>query len=145
MCSIDSFTELLQTKEDEHSKIHAKHVLIMEAWKFESIKLDTMKWHKPTLCMQAQGMMNRHQCPTLMSLPLPLLCLESPYYLNFPCLLSILPCPFCQRLFEPTWDYKIASCKHTYHLWCAINHFSNSTKCLFEGCGQEMHLNWWAL
>jgi hypothetical protein len=43
MCSIDSFTELLQTKEDEHSKIHAKHVLIMEAWKFESIKLDTMK------------------------------------------------------------------------------------------------------
>lgn len=58
-----------------------------------------------------------------------------------PCLLSILPCPFCQRLFEPTWDCNITFCKHADHSWCVITHFSNSTKCLFEGCGEDMHLN----
>jgi hypothetical protein len=24
-----------------------------------------------------------------------------------------------------------------------MSHFSSSTKCLFKGCGQEMHSNWW--
>jgi hypothetical protein len=65
--------------------------------------------------MQAQGMMRGHQCPTLMPLPLPFLCMESLDYFDLiPCLLLILPCLFCQRLFEATWDCKIVSCKHGY-------------------------------
>ncbi len=73
MCLLESFNEFLQTKEDEYNKMHAKHVLAMEAWRSESIRQNTMKRHKATFCMQAQGMMNRHQRPTLMPLPLPLL------------------------------------------------------------------------
>jgi hypothetical protein len=75
MCSIESFRELLGAKEDEDNKIHVKHVSTMEAWRFESIRLDTMKRHKVALCMQAQGMMNKQQCLTLMPFPLPLLCI----------------------------------------------------------------------
>ncbi len=48
------------------------------------------------------------------------------------------------RLFEPIWDVKIMSCKHAYHSWCALNHLSTFTKCLFEGYGREMHPLWWA-
>jgi len=74
-----------------------------------------------------------------------LICLENPNYPNSPCLLLILPCPFYQRLFEHAWDCKIVFCKHVYHSWCAITHFSSSTKCLFEDCEEKMHLDQWVL
>lgn len=145
MCSVESFKKLLQTNEDEHNKIHAKHVLAVEAWRSESIKQNTMKRHKVIFCMQGQGMKSKHQHPTLMPLPLHLLFLKNPDYNDSPCLLLILICPFCQRLFELAWDCKIVFCKHFYHLWCAITHFSSSTKCLLEDYGEEMHLDWWTL
>ncbi len=141
MCSVESFKNLLQTKKDEHIKIPAKHVLVVEAWRFILIRLDPMKQHKAALCMQTQGMMSGHQHPTLMPLPLLLLCMENPNYPNFPWLLSILPCLFYQGLFEPAWDHKITFCKHTYHSWCVITHFSSSIKFLLEGCGEKMHPN----
>jgi hypothetical protein len=65
--------------------------------------------------------------------------LEGEDYPDYPCRLAILLCPFCHKLFEPTWDCKFTSYKHVYHSWCAISHFLNSTKCLFEWCGQEMY------
>ncbi len=35
--------------------------------------------------------------------------------------------------------------KHAYHIWCAISHFSSSSKCMLKGCGEDMHTDWWAL
>jgi hypothetical protein len=60
-------------------------------------------------------------------------------------ILFILPCPFCNRGFEPTWDCKIIFCRHAYHSWCVIVHFSNSSKWLLKGCQEEMHGEWWGL
>jgi hypothetical protein len=145
MCSIESFKEFLQTNEDEHNKIHAKHVLAVEAWRSESIKQNTMKRHKVIFCMQAQGMKSKHQHPTLMPLPLPLLFLKNPDYHDSPCLLLISFCPFYQRLFELAWDCKIAFCKRSYHSQCVITHFSSSTKCVLEDYGEGMYLDWWTL
>ncbi len=68
-----------------------------------------------------------------------------PNYLNSSCILSILPNIFGQRLFEHAWDYNIVCYKHVYHSWCAITHFFSSSKCLHEGCTEEMHPDWWAI
>ncbi len=54
------------------------------------------------------NMTKGNQHPTLLPSPLLLLDLRESNYLDYPCILSIMPCPFCSRLFEPTWDYKIA-------------------------------------
>jgi len=64
---------------------------------------------------------------------------------HFNKILTILPCPFCHKRFEPSWDCKFVSCEHAYHLWHAMTHFSISSKCLMDGYGEEMHSNWWAL
>jgi hypothetical protein len=53
----------------------------------------------------------------------------------------ILPCQFCLKGFEPSWDYKLASCKHAYHSWCVVCHFSTSSKCL--NCEENLHADWW--
>lgn len=37
------------------------------------------------------------------------------------------------------------SCKHAYHSWCDITHFSSKPTCIEVGCGQEPHQNWWRL
>ncbi len=66
-------------------------------------------------------------------------------YLYHHVLVVVKPCRFCQRLFEPTWYVKFVSYRHSYHFWCALSHFSTSTKCLFEMCGQEMYRNLWLL
>ena len=39
---------------------------------------------------------------------------------------------------------RLASCKHGYHEWCCRFHFENSTKCVEEGCDEEMHDRWWS-
>lgn len=53
-------------------------------------------------------------------------------------------CSFCGLGFEPVWDVRLASCKHGYHEWCCRFHFENSTKCVEEGCDEEMHEGWWS-
>ncbi len=57
--------------------------------------------------------------------------------------LSVSPCPFCNRGFKPAWAALVVSCEHTYHIWCALTHFSSSTKCLHKDCQQEMHADFW--
>jgi hypothetical protein len=37
------------------------------------------------------------------------------------------------------------SCKHAYHSWCAITHFSSKHACIKAGCDQEPHPEWWKL
>ena len=53
-------------------------------------------------------------------------------------------CSFCGLGFEPVWDVRLASCKHGYHKWCCRFPFENSTKCVEEGCDEEMHEGWWS-
>ena len=53
-------------------------------------------------------------------------------------------CSFCELGFQPIWDVRLASCKHGYHEWCCRFHFENSTKCVEEGCDEEMHEGWWS-
>jgi len=86
-----------------------------------------------------------NQCPTFTPSSSFFKGLNGENYLNTKCLIRIEPCPFCKKLFELNWDYKIASCKYAYHSWCVLSHFSTNTKCLKESCRQEMHLEWWAL
>ncbi len=88
-------------------------------------------------------MLSANQHPTFAPLPLPFLGLEGKDHIDHRCVLRIVPCPFCHRLFGPTWDGKIVSCKHVYHSWCALNHFFTSTKCFLTGYGQEIHPLWW--
>jgi hypothetical protein len=57
--------------------------------------------------------------------------------------LSVSPCPFCNRGFKPAWAALVVSCEHAYHIWCALTHFSSSTKCLHKDCQQEMHADFW--
>jgi len=57
--------------------------------------------------------------------------------------LSVSPCPFCNRGFKPAWAALVVSCEHAYHIWCALTHFSSSTKCLLKDCQQEMHPHFW--
>lgn len=89
-------------------------------------------------------MKNGQQWPALIPSPLPFVCLGSVDYGEFLKFLSILACPFCHRGFELASDYKITSYRHVYHSWCAIFHFSNSSKCLLKGYEEDMHLDWWA-
>ncbi len=112
-----------------------------DAWHFTLMKLDTWKQHKVALSIQVQAMMIDNQHPTLTPKSLSFLGLGNESYPNHPFIIILKPCPFCQKKFEPSWDVKFTSYKHFYHSWCALSHFSTSTKCLFEGCGQEMHLD----
>jgi len=107
------------------------------------MKLDTWKWHKVTLSIQVQAMMTKNQCPTLT--PKPLSFLDGENYLDHLPLVIAKPCPFFHRIFELTCDVKFLFCQNSYHSWCALSRFPTSTKCLFKGCEEEMHLDWWLL
>jgi hypothetical protein len=52
-------------------------------------------------------------------------------------------CSFCGLGFEPIWATIVASCKHLYHPWCALIHFTFSTMCVDPSCEQMFHDNWW--
>jgi hypothetical protein len=52
-------------------------------------------------------------------------------------------CSFCGLSFEPIRAGTLASCKHLYHPWCAMVHFSTSTKCVDPLCVKEMHDSCW--
>jgi hypothetical protein len=85
--------------------------------------------------------MKNGQWPTLIPFPLPLLCFDNVDCGKFSRDVSISTCPFFHRRFDLTWDYKFAFCKYVYHSQCVISHFSNPSKCLLKGCGEEMHSN----
>jgi hypothetical protein len=90
-------------------------------------------------------MMTKNQCPTLTPKPLSFLGLDGEDYLDHLSLVIVKLCPFFHRFFELTWDVKFVFCQNSYRSWCALNCFPTSTKCLFKGCGQEMHPDWWLL
>jgi len=90
-------------------------------------------------------MKNGDPCPTFTPSPLPFVLLNKDVSGDFIYFLLVIHCPFCHQRFEPTWDSKIASCKHSYHSWCAFTEFSKSWKCLLKDCQKEIHSNWWVL
>jgi hypothetical protein len=52
-------------------------------------------------------------------------------------------CFFSGLGFIPIWEVCLASYKHAYHEWCALYFFRFPTKCVQQGCGEEMHDSWW--
>jgi hypothetical protein len=56
----------------------------------------------------------------------------------------IKQCPFYRLGFPDVWVGKLASYKHLYHYWCALLHFSFSSKCIHLTCEKEMHKSWWS-
>jgi hypothetical protein len=80
---------------------------------------------------------NQHPIFAPLPLPLPFLGLEGEDDIAYLSLIRIFLTHFfigCLNLFGMS----------SFHSWCALSHFSTSTKCLQEGCGQEMHPLWWA-
>ncbi len=108
-----------------------------DAWHFTLMKLDTWKQHKVAFSIQVQAMMTENQHLTLTPKSLFFLGLDDESYHDHPFIIILKPCPFCQKKFEPPLDVKFTSCKHFYHSWCALNHFSTSTKCCSKGVGKK--------
>jgi hypothetical protein len=100
---------------------------------------------KGSTLVQVQSMKNGNQCLILKPSPVAFVYLENDVCTDVSNILSIFPCPFCHRSFEPFWDCKFASYKHVYHSWCVVSHFSNSSKCLLKSCKEKVCLEWWAL
>jgi len=111
LCSTKSRKKLSQIGDKEHKKLREKHVSNKEAWR-SALLLNGWKQHKFTLNVQLQSMLNANQRPTFAPLMLHFLGLEGEDDIDHRCVLWIVPCPFCHK---PTWDGKIASCKHVYH------------------------------
>lgn len=101
--------------------------------------------HRSVLMAQLRGMKAGYQRPGCFPVPLPFFYVSCEEDAGETVIVEIAPCPFCCKGFDPMWDCKFASCQHAYHSWCAISHFSSSTSCMFDGCGKEMHEDWWVM
>jgi hypothetical protein len=114
-----------------------------EAWSNANSRLFLWKRHRLALQSQLRGMRSAYERPTTTPAPLPNFYndwRDEPLHSQ---VVQILVCPFCLRGFEPAWDARLASCRHAYHSWCALTHFSESTKCIHKDCAMEMHTDWW--
>jgi hypothetical protein len=114
-----------------------------EVWSNAKSKQHLWKRHRLAFQSQLRGMRAGYERPATTPSPLP--CMYNDYrdehvHTEF---LEIGVCPFCLRGFQPAWDCRLASCRHAYHSWCALTHFSESTKCIHKGCAMEMHKDWW--
>jgi hypothetical protein len=54
---------------------------------------------------------------------------------------KIWDCTVCDQPF-PNFDIILASCRHTYHPWCALQHFRKSTVCADFSYKSQMPLQW---
>jgi hypothetical protein len=52
----------------------------------------------------------------------------------------VKPCGFCNNGFH-CMDVVVASCKHTFHLFCLSVMLKDSNKCCV--CNVKIHLDWW--
>jgi hypothetical protein len=114
-------------------------------WSNAVKKLSLWKLHRVALSEQLITMKTGYQRPALHPSPLPFLYVDCDT-ISVPVVgLEIVACPFCTRGFEPAWDYRLSSCCHAYHTWCAYTHFSRESKCMFEGCNLEPHEDSWVM
>ena len=120
-----------------------KLTLADEAWANAKKRQELWMRHRCAYQLQLRGMKSGYERPSTTPSPLPSLYqdYDSPE-LGIQ-VVEIGVCPFCLHGFEPIWDCHIVSCRHAYHSWCALTHFSESTKCIGKNCGQDMHGDWW--
>lgn len=120
-----------------------KLTLVDEAWANAKKRQELWMRHRSAYQLQLRGMKSGYERPSTTPSPLPSLYhdYDSPE-LGIQTV-EIGVCPFCLHGFEPIWDRHIVSCRHAYHSWCALTHFSESTKCIEKNCGQDMHSDWW--
>ena len=114
-----------------------------EAWSNAKSKQHLWKRHRLAFQSQLRGMRCGYERPATTPAPLPTMHNNYREDSVHNEILDIGVCPFCLRGFEPAWDCRLASCRHAYHSWCALTHFSESTKCIHKGCAMEMHKDWW--
>ena len=114
-----------------------------EAWNNAKSRQFLWKRHRLAFQSQLRGMQAGYERPTTTPAPLPSMYndwREEPVDSET---IEISVCPFCLQGFQPAWDCRLASCRHAYHSWCALTHFSESTKCIHKDCAMEMHKDWW--
>jgi len=51
---------------------------------------------------------------------------------------ALKKCALCGFGFALVWGAQFASYKHVYHDWCVVYHFGTSSKCVQQGCKEEM-------
>jgi len=74
--------------------------------------------------------------------PQPLLLLKDVDPISRTCV-TLENCAFYGLRFAHVWGVQFVSCKHVYHDWCVVYHFGTSSKCIQQGCKEEMHEAWW--
>jgi hypothetical protein len=52
-------------------------------------------------------------------------------------------CALCGLRFALIWGVRFVSFNHVCHDWCVVYHFGTSSKCVQQGCEEEMHEAWW--
>ena len=114
-----------------------------EAWAYAKKRQELWMRHRAAYQMQLRGMKACYERPGTLPSPSPLIYLDYKSGNVDTQVVEIGVCPFCLRGFEPVWDCCLVSCRHAYHSWCAVTHFSNSPTCIDENCGQDMHDDWW--
>ena len=121
----------------------AKLTAAEEAW--SNAKTRQFLWSRHRLALQSQlrGMRAGYERPTTTPVPLPAIHSDWGQEPIATHTIQVGVCPFCLRGFQPAWDCRLASCRHAYHSWCALTHFSESTKCIHKDCAMEMHKDWW--
>ena len=121
----------------------AKLTAAEEAWTNAKTRQHLWKRHRLAFQTQLRGMRAGYERPTTTPAPLP--CIHNDWREQTvdTDTIHVGVCPFCLRGFQPAWDCRLASCRHAYHSWCALTHFSESTKCIHPDCAQEMHTDWW--
>jgi hypothetical protein len=136
---------LFGTGEAGYGEAKLKSELAEDAYNKACSKQELWGRHRVVLSAQLRAMMADYQRPTCFPAPSPSLYLDCGQICMKTVVVQIDPCPWCTRGFDPAWDCQFASCQHAYHSWCAYSHFSSSTKCIFKGCNQEMHKDWWSM
>ena len=121
----------------------AKLTTAEEAWSNAKSKQFLWKRHRLAIQSQLRGMKAAYERPTTTPAPLSTIYIDWRQEQVHTETIDITLCPFCLRGFQPAWDCRLASCRHAYHSWCALTHFSESTKCIHKDCALEMHKDWW--
>ena len=156
-----SFTEILKASSSEwmHRKEFSPFLEDLRWWAGKDTGIGQMpkkpgatlkktrqflwKRHRVALQSQLRGMRAGYERPTTTHAPLSSIHSDWREEHVFSDPIQVGVCPFCLRGFQPAWDCRLASCRHAYHSWCALTHFSESTKCIHKDGAMEMHKDWW--
>lgn len=114
-----------------------------EAWAYAKRRQELWMRHRGAYQLQLRGMKACYERPGTNPSPSPSIYLDYNSANIDIHVVEIGVCPFCLCGFEPVWDCCLVSCRHAYHSWCAVTHFSTSPKCVEINCGQDVHDDWW--